>query len=266
MLQMHVLQKAGLETRTIFGGHGADVLFGGMPRHRLVGLAERLTLLSTPLHELFQLSQAGVPPSSYSGWALSGVVYGRTPPQPLRVPGSPPLKSVYWQPELNQFISVTIQRMHSPNYLEPLHELAGATFHSPFLDPHLIATSLTVPSWLKSGWHRQKRVLRAAAAGLLPATILRRKKAIQRLDIHRVLGGVLADLAGQWLSGSAMEQHRLVSAEQLQALRRERNRAHRSRECAEQLWSALSLECWARQFLVPKGAGLLDPPLSLQER
>jgi asparagine synthase (glutamine-hydrolysing) len=263
MLQMHVLQKAGLHTRTIFGGHGADILFGGMPRHRLVGLAERLPLLSTPLHELFQLSQAGVPPSTYSGRALATAVYGRTRPQPLRVPGSRLPQGLYWQPELNQFIGVTIQRMHSFNYLEPQHELAGATFHSPFLDPDLIATSLTVPGRLKSGWYRQKRVLRQAAAGLLPATILRRKKAIQRLDVHGALGGVLADLAGHWLLGSALEQHQLVRGEQLQELRRERNRAQRNRQCAERLWSALSLECWARQFLDPRRASNVATGISL---
>ena len=138
--------------------------------------------------------------------------------------------------------------MHDLNYLEPEHELTGATFHSPFLDPDLIAISLTVPGWLKSGWRRQKVVLREAAAELLPATILRRRKAIQRLDV-RALGSVLAELAGRWLVGSAIEQHRLLTGEQLQELRRERNRALQSRECADRLWSVLSLECWAGHFL-----------------
>jgi asparagine synthase (glutamine-hydrolysing) len=257
MLQMRVLREAGSQIRTIFGGHGADILFGGMPRHRLVGLAERLPLLSTPLHELFQLSQAGVPPSTCSGRALAVAVYGRTLPRPLRVPESSLPQGEYWRPELNQFIQGTIQRMHSLNYLEPQHELAGATFHSPFLDPDLIATSLTVPGSLKSGWRRQKLVLREAAVELLPATILRRKKAIQRLDVG-ALGGVLADLASEWLVGSAIEQHRLLAKEQLQGLRCERCQAHRSRECTQRLWSVLSLECWARHFLDPRRTMAVD--------
>lgn len=248
MLQMHVLREAGAQARAVFGGHGADILFGGMPRHRLVGLAERLPLLRAPLHELFQLSQASVRPTSWSGRALGAAVYGRTPPQPLRVPGGGLPQPALWRPELNRFIRATIQRMHSLNYLEPEHELAGTTFHSPFLDPDLIATSLTVPGCLKSGWRRQKLVLREAAAELLPATILRRKKAMQRLDV-RALGSVLAELAGQCLQGSAIEQHRLLTGKQLQELRRERNRAQQSRECADRLWSVLSLECWARHFL-----------------
>jgi len=248
MLQMHVLREAGAQTSAVFGGHGADALFGGMPRHRLVGLAGRVPLLRTPLYELFQLSQASVPPTSWLGRALGAAVYRRTPPQPLPVPGGGLPQPVFWRPELNHFIRVTIQRVHDLNYLEPEHELTGATFHSPFLDPDLIAISLTVPGWLKSGWRRQKVVLREAAAELLPATILRRRKAIQRLDV-RALGSVLAELAGRCLVGSAIEQHRLLTGEQLQELRRERNRALQSRECADRLWSVLSLECWAGHFL-----------------
>ncbi|HET9039938.1 MAG TPA: asparagine synthase-related protein, partial [Gemmatimonadales bacterium] len=242
MLQMHVLRHAGEHTNVVFGGHGADVLFGGMPRHRLIGLAERLPMFSTPLQELFQLSQCGLAPSSLMGRALQTAVYGNTPPRALRVPGAGSSKGVFWRPEVNEFIRATIQRMHSLNYLEPNHELTGATFHSPFLDPDMIATSLTVPGWLKSGWRRQKWVLREAAADLLPASIRHRKKAIQRLDVHGAMGEVLSDLAGDWLVNSAIEKHRLLTGTQLQQIRTDRTRARQSREMAHRLWSVLSLE------------------------
>ena len=249
MLQMRVLREAGAQASVVFGGHGADVLFGGMPRHRLVGLADRLPLLGAPLQELFQLSQSSVRPSTYLGRALEAAVYGGNSPQALRVPGAGPTNGVFWHAELNEFIRATIQRMHTFNYLEPEHEVARADFHSPFLDPDMIATSLTVPGWLKSGWRRQKWVLREAAAGLVPERIRRRGKAIQRLDVHGAMGAVLADLAGEWLIESAIEHHRLLTAAQLQALRGERGRARESREVAHRLWSVLSLECWARHFL-----------------
>jgi len=249
MLQMHVLRHAGEHTNVVFGGHGADVLFGGMPRHRLVGLAERLPMFSAPLQEMFQLSQCGMAPSSLLGRALQAAVYGKTPPQALRVPGAGSSKGVFWRPEVNEFIRATIQRMHSHNYLEPNHELTGATFHSPFLDPDMIATSLTVPGWLKSGWRRQKWVLREAAADLLPASIRHRKKAIQRLDVHGAMGEVLSELAGDWLVNSALEKHRLLTSTQLRQIRTDRARARESREVAHRLWSVLSLECWARHFL-----------------
>jgi asparagine synthase (glutamine-hydrolysing) len=262
MLQMHVLRHAGAHTKVVFGGHGADVLFGGMPRHRLVGLAERLPMFSAPLQELFQLSQCGLVPSSLLGRALQTAVYGNTPPKALRVPGGGAAKGVFWRPELNEFIRATIQRMHSHNYLEPNHELTGAAFHSPFLDPDMIATSLTVPGWLKSGWRRQKWVLREAAADLLPASIRQRKKAIQRLDVHGAMGEVLSDLAGDWLVNSALERHRLLTGTQIKQIRIDRTRARQSREVAHRLWSVLSLECWARHFLETRRA-TVAPPLSV---
>jgi asparagine synthase (glutamine-hydrolysing) len=263
MLQMHVLRHAGVHTKVVFGGHGADVLFGGMPRHRLIGLAERLPIFSAPLQELFQLSQCGLVPSSLLGRALQTAVYGKTPPQALRVPGAGAAKGVFWRPEVNEFIRATIQRMHSHNYLEPNHELTGATFHSPFLDPDMIAASLTVPGWLKSGWRRQKWVLREAAVELLPASIRHRKKAIQRLDVHGAMGEVLSDLAGDWLVNSALERHRLLTGTQLHQIRTDRTRARQSREVAHRLWSVLSLECWARHFLEPRRS-TVAPPVSVR--
>ncbi|MEP6687215.1 MAG: asparagine synthase-related protein [Gemmatimonadales bacterium] len=259
MLQMHILRHAGAHTKVVFGGHGADVLFGGMPRHRLVGLAERLPMFSAPLQELFQLSQCGLAPATLLGRALQTAVYGKTPPQALRVPGAGSARGVYWRPNVNEFIRATIQRMHSHNYLEPQHEQTGATLQSPFLDPDMIATSLTVPGWLKSGWRRQKWVLREAARDLVPASIRHRKKAIQRLDVHGAMGAVLSDMAGDWLIDSALEKHRLLTGQQLQQIRTDRTRAGESREVAHRLWAVLSLECWARRFLEANRHDLILP-------
>jgi asparagine synthase (glutamine-hydrolysing) len=254
ILQLRVLTEAGARTPVLFGGHGADVLFGGMPRHRLVGLAERLPLLRTPLRELFQLSQAGLPPTTYLGMLLQAAAYRQPVPEVLKVPGVERQRGVFWRPDVNEFIAFTIQRMNSLNYLEPIHESARAVFHSPFLDPDLISTSLTIPGRLKSGWGRQKWVLRKAAEGLLPAAIRHRGKAIQRLDAPGGLATVLTALAEQWLVDSCLEAQRILTGRQLRMLRIASRRAPRNREQIHRLWTVLSLECWARQFLIYRGA------------
>jgi asparagine synthase (glutamine-hydrolysing) len=256
MLQLQVLGEAGARVSTVMGGHGADVMFGGMPRHRLVGLAERLPWFSRPLSELFALSQAGTRPASLAGRALSAAVYGLHPPEVPTVPGATSAPQVFWHSELNEYIRVTAQRMNSFNYLEPAHEAARATFHSPFLDPDMIAVSLTVPGWLKSGWRRQKWVLREAVADLLPESIRRRPKAIQRVHAQHTLGQVLGATAERWLCESSLERHGLLTATYLRRLRAEAGVALRSREVAHGLWTLLSLECWARQFLDLRGEPL----------
>jgi asparagine synthase (glutamine-hydrolysing) len=256
MLQLQVLGEAGARVSTVMGGHGADVLFGGMPRHRLVGLAERLPWFSRPLSELFALSQAGTRPASLAGRALSAAVYGLHPPEIPAVPGVTSAPQVFWHPELNEFIRVTAQRMNSLNYLEPAHEAARATFHSPFLDPDMIEVSLTVPGWLKTGWRRQKWVLREAVADLLPESIGQRPKAIQRVHGQHTLGQVLGATAERWLCESSLERHGLLTATYLRRLRAEAGVARHSREVSHRLWTLLSLECWARQFLDLRGKPL----------
>ena len=156
MLQMHVPAAAGAHTKVVFGGHGADVLFGGMPAAPAGRSRRAAADVQRAAAGAVSTSQCGLSPSSLLGRALQTAVYGKTPPQALRVPGTGNGGGCSGRPEVNEFIRATIQRMHSHNYLEPHHELAGASLHSPFLDPDMIATSLTVPGWLKSGWRRQK--------------------------------------------------------------------------------------------------------------
>lgn len=261
MLQLRVLAEAGARISTVMGGHGADVMFGGMPRHRLVGMAERLPWLTRPLRELFELSQAGAQPESLAGRALAAAVYGFQRPAVPQVPGAWYSPEVFWHPRLNEFIRVTAQRMHTFNYLEPAHEAARAAFRSPFLDPEMIEVSLTVPGWLKTGWRRQKWVLREAIADLLPDAIRRRPKAIQRLHGRDRMGEVLAGMADETLADSSIEANRLLAAGYLRNLRSGAGTAVRNREAAHLLWTVLSLECWSRQFLDARGdARVADTP------
>jgi asparagine synthase (glutamine-hydrolysing) len=253
LLQLQVLSEAGSRVRCLMGGHGADVIFGGMPRHRLVALAEQLPWLHGPLGELFALSQAGVKPASLAGRAAGLAVYGRYPPEALRVPGGCSRPQWYWQPRLNDFIRATCQQINSLHYLEPAHEAARATFSSPFLDPDMIALSLTIPGRLKTGWRRHKWVLREALRDLLPVAIRRRRKAIQRIHSQCVLGETLTSCAELWFRESALERHQLVSQADLRRLLLAPVGALRSRERISQLWTLLSVECWARTFLDLRG-------------
>jgi hypothetical protein len=92
-------------------------------------------------------------------------------------------------------------------------------------------------------------VLREATAGIVPARIRNRRKAMQRLDVRGQMGEVLCELADEWLVDSAIQQHGLLTHAQLKRLGLERTQVRERREVALRLWSVLSLEWWARQFL-----------------
>jgi len=214
-LVAQVLGKAGARISTVMGGHGADIIFSGMPRHRLVGVAERLPWFNRPLSELFALSQSGARPASLAGRALSAA---------------------------DQFAQLPRARARS----------ARTTFYSPFLDPDMIVVSLTVPGRFKCGWRQQTRVLREAVAGLLPDSIRGRRKAIQRASGKR-MADVLDAMAESWLEGSSVEAHGLLDQQVLRRLRGQAGLARHSREVAYRLWTVLSLESWTRQFLDHRG-------------
>jgi asparagine synthase (glutamine-hydrolysing) len=259
LLQLTVLTEAGRHSRLVMGGHGADVLFGGMPRSRLVSFAENLPVFRAPLRELFFLSQSGTLPRSLLGRALQLCFYGTSYPGVPSVTGAGPSEQVIWEDGLNEFIRKTIQYIPSLRYLEPAHEISHTTFRSPFLDPDFIAASLTVPARLKVRWGRGKAILRDAVAELVPPTISRRPKAIQRLSHGEALSSLLGAMAGELLPGGALESHGLLTKRELDLVRARclgrhtRNRGGK-REQVYGLWTAISLELWARQFLDRRGA------------
>lgn len=268
LLQMRVLALAGQHARLVMGGHGADVLFGGMPRHRLVAMAEVFPPLRAPLRELFFLSQSGKPTHSLAGRALQRWFYGGHYPAVPAVPGAGVADPVIWDDRLDGYIRRTVQDNDTLRYLEPQHEAAGTEFRSPFLDPDFIVTSLTVPAALKVRWGRSKAILRDAVADLLPVEISRRPKAIQRVgQAHgRELGQVLGRMAERVLPDGALESHGILPRTTMReiyeyAVRPLGTHAGGRREQVYRLWTVLALECWARIFLERRGAiGQLDRP------
>ena len=261
LLQLKVLGVAGQHARLVMGGHGADVLFGGMPRHRLVSIAEAIPFVRPPLREVYHRSQSGTPTRSLFGRALDHWFYGGAyPPVPV-VPGAGEVERAIWAERLNDVLRDTVQQIWSLRYLEPEHEVAGADFRSPFLDPDLIATALSVPGRLKVRWGANKAIFREAVSELVPPAISQRPKAIQRVGQGQgaELGAVLGAMAEQVLPGGAVESYGLLSPQDTRSayehcVRPAGRNAGGLREQAYGLWTVLALECWARQFLARRGA------------
>ena len=260
LLQLNVLALAGRHTGLVMGGHGADALFGGMPRHRLVGLAEALPLLRRPLREVYHRSQTGTPTRSLAGRALECWLFGRTYPPVPSVPGAGPVKPAIWLEDLNRYLGTTVQQFSSLRYLEPEHEVAGVDFRSPFLDPDFISVALSVPGRFKVRWGFSKAILRDAVSELVPPAIAGRRKAIHRVGGGggAELGAVLGPMAEALLPGGAVETYGLLSRKDLRAthdrcMRPQGRNASGRREQVYRLWTVLALECWARQFLARRG-------------
>lgn len=269
LLQSLVYAQAAGAERCVITGYGADTLLGGMPRHRLLYLAERAAVLRGPLLELFRFTQTGALPRSFVGRALARRIAPADFIAPPSVRGAGAV-DVHAELDLNAYIATTLG-LHTPSarFLEPLNEASGTIGRYPFYDLDVIALALEIPSRQKMSWRGGKQVLRRAFADLLPEFVLRRAKAIQRVQHDLELSDALDALAGELLTDDALARRGLIEPGYVRRLRkRERGAAFDSTRI-HRLWALLSLELWARMFLDGRDAirtlCTARPPASLAE-
>ena len=241
-------QMAGVES-CVFSGHGADSLFGGMPRHRLIYLAQRLRPFRTALMELFQMTQSGSIPRSALGRVLGRLVYQGKFFAPPRVSGvSQPTRAAEPQ-DLNSYLADSIMARFSARYLEPLHAITRSVARNPFCRPEMIELAREIPVHQKMGWKRDKVILREAFRDLLPNFLFVQGKAIQRVKHNLELSEVLDEMADVLLTDACIESRGLFDKRYVTQMRRRQAGAPYNTEQIHRLWPMISFEAWARLFL-----------------
>lgn len=239
---------AGRES-VLLHGVGADLLFGGMPRHRLVALSMRLPRLQRPLLELYQLTQAGRPPVGLVGKTLAWAMWRGSDYPPPRITGVAGPTSVDEPQDLNRYLAESAANMSSVHYTEPMAEQHGLAFRAPFLDPDAVDLALSIPMRQKIGWRTQKLVLRKAFARLLPEEISARPKTIHRLRHDVILSEALDGMARDTGGLAHIRARGLVDTQYLDALQARAPREPYATERLYRLWTLVSLEIWLRQFV-----------------
>lgn len=247
---------------TLFSGRKADMLFAGMPRHKLIKLAIDLPPLRPVLREFYNFTQSGRPPSSPLGRLLvAGYYRGKTmpPAHVLGVPDFPPADPLplgIEQP-LNQKLRRDVfDEPVTMTATERLHSAFALHSSSPFMDFRMIDRAFEIPDRLKIRGLRQKHILRVACRGLLPEGVLARKKSLQRLQHDEALSDALEQMADDLLTPSAVAARGFFSQHHVdRALRRSPGAAYSSMQIYR-VWSLLLAELWARTFLDRRGAPL----------
>lgn len=248
LLHLKLFQAARSRVTAIVHGVGADLLFGGMPRHTLIALSMRLPALRRPLMDLYQLTQTGQAPVGLAGKALAWKVFkGQTFAPPL-ITGAGGATLVSEPQDLNQYLGECTSAMSSIHYTEPMAEQNHFTFRAPYLDPDAVDLALTIPMEQKMGWGRQKLVLRHAFDGMMPRHITKRPKTIHRLRHDALLSQALDRLA--WEAGGLEQIRRrgLVDEEYIRRLQTRKPGKPYPTDHLYRLWTLVSLEIWLRQF------------------
>ena len=126
----------------------------------------------------------------------------------------------------------------------------------PFMDVELARLVARFPDRFLIGHPKGKAVLRAAAARVLPASILDRKKVGFRVPIDEWFRGPFRDRLGDLLGSTESETRRILQASELDRLMREHGEGRINHE--KVLWSLCNLELFLRSFKPNLGAGVSE--------
>jgi asparagine synthase (glutamine-hydrolysing) len=150
-----------------------------------------------------------------------------------------------------------LQRLLYTDLKTYLHELlmkqdqmsmaASVESRVPFLDHKLVEFSTALPDRLRlRGW-TTKYVLREAMNGLLPETILRRRKMGFPVPLGRWFRNAFSPLLDEFVTGPRAAARGLFQAGYLRRLVQEH--ADGTADHTERLWALVNFEMWQRHFL-----------------
>jgi len=249
LLQHLVLSEACRHERVVFGGHGADTLFAGMPRYRLIRMRDAMPWLHTPVSELFQMTQMGTAPHSLLGrlgeWVLNR---GDRWPPPAVI-GTRWTRASSEDLRLDEFIASRMTEAQDSGYIEPTLEQAAVEFRDPFQSTEMMELALKIPGHYNVGFLRQKMILRRAVADLVPDSIRRRPKSFQRFRYDLQISDIFDDFAGKILTEEAVLARGVVSPDYVRKLRNRHASQPYTRHRLSRLWALVCLELWQSQFI-----------------
>ena len=130
----------------------------------------------------------------------------------------------------------------------------------PFLDHKLVEFVATIPSQLKlKGWEK-KHILIKAMEGILPDSILRRRKQGFSIPLGAWLRGPLRELIRTNLSGHALRDLGLFNVQAIERMLDGHDRSVRNYET--QLWALIVFVIWHRAYMKVSGSLAVGPTFS----
>lgn len=245
----------------LLSGQGADGLFAGMPRHKLVAWAGRFPVFRRTLLEILDLTQIGLQPSGTVGRALAALLYrGKVPPVPIVLDGGNverPQRTAAGPDYLNRFLAAGYQNsaLQDVRKFERTFAASGVDYASPCLDVSFARAAFTIDERLKIKSGTEKYIFRRAMASVVPAKFQSVPKHPQRMRYDVEFADCLDNLANELLSPSSIRSRGFFEPRSIERLRRRGAGKPYAAEAAMRLWTALATETWARLFLDNRALG-----------
>jgi asparagine synthase (glutamine-hydrolysing) len=280
-----VSQLAARQVKVVLTGEGSDELFAGYDRYWMTALNARALrlygLLPGPARAAFRraLGSSVVPERARRALSHTFLVqdtlpeglildnwFGVFPPAWQRSMAGPVLRreladsdayatrrQVFDSAEasdlIDRFLYLDI-RTSLVELLMKQDQMSMATSiesRVPFLDHKLVEFSATVPARAKIARFSGKHIVKKALEGILPASIIHRKKMGFPVPWEQWLNeSYLPSIEGMLLSDRAIDRG-WIAPEGVKALLAGHRSGHRN--LSRQIWSLWGLETWARLFL-----------------
>lgn len=248
----------------LLSGMGADALFAGMPRYKVLWLATLFPWLRTDLLEFYDATQTGQVPRRLLARLLS-LSYFRGP-----VPQAPRILGARWPAPENhpapgpEYVNRALigdvldhAARSLPRIERPLYAY-GLEHGSPFLDRAVIDFSFTLSDRHKLRGGREKIVLREALQPIMSHELRHTHKGLMRMRQDERFSRALDQLGNAYLTPEAIRRRGYFEPEQIAALRLACRSPQAHHEKFMRLWTVLLTEIWARTFVDGRGRAQLD--------
>jgi asparagine synthase (glutamine-hydrolysing) len=244
---------------SLLTGMGADLLFGGMPRHKVLWMAEKVPLLRKDLLAFFESTQTGERSSRPIARLMSALYYrGSVPRAPsvlnCDVTFAPELIAGAGPEFINRCLMLDGQEPTSRTLarIERPLQAYGLDYGSPFLDKSVIEFAFTIPGKLKIRNGTQKYILRRAMRPYMSAELRRAPKELMRMQQNGAFAHTLHQLAEHYLHRDRVRRRGFFDYAQVEhVLRACRGSYHP--ETAMRLWTLIVTEIWAEIYLDARG-------------
>jgi asparagine synthase (glutamine-hydrolysing) len=254
ILQPAITAAAAGGERFVLAGHGADAVFGGMPRHRVLWLRDHAPPpLRGALCELYTYTRFKRMPASWLGRQLVQRAYKGDLPAPPQVEGGTAVGADGGCKSLERYLEEHIAPSSGFLHDEPVLAERGASIAMPFLDPAVTTFALGCPASYHVSLREQKRLLRAAVAGLMPESMLRSRKTIQRFRHDGALSGAFIRIATELDLARSLSARKLVRSDYVSQLTSRGPGEALSAERLHTLWGLICAELWMRRFVDRRG-------------
>jgi len=264
--------------KVLLSGAGGDDLFTGYRRHRALALntlwdrlptgvrnaaaslGQRMPARPPILRRAGKLlraaeSEGNTRLAGYFDWVSVGLVRNLFNREiAVTLDEEPLLNNLQAMPELVS----PLQRMllleqryfltdHNLNYTDKLSMAVGVEVRVPFLDKEVVALAARIPDRLRQHGAESKWILRRAMKGVLPRSVLHRRKAGFGVPLRAWLRGPLREIMIELLSSDALRRRRLFDSAAVARMISATEAGHG--DCAYSIFSLMCIELWCRAYL-----------------